>query len=60
MKIVFYLNGSKITRKALNELVGRAVVRELVFLSKERRFAKSVLENSFDMGSYGVVTVCLV
>lgn len=60
MRTEFYLDGNKITRKALNELIGRAAVRELVFLSKERRFAKSVLENSFNMGSYGVLTVCFV
>ena len=60
MKTVFYLNGKKITRKALNELLGRVVVRELVLLSKERRFAKSLMVNVFCMGSYGAVTVCFV
>lgn len=58
MKIVFCLNGNKISRKELNQLVGKSVVRELVFLSKERRFIKLALESSFNMGSYGTVTVC--
>ena len=58
MKTVLYLNGKKITRKELNELLGKSVVRELVLMAKERRFAKSVMENVFNMGSFGVVTVC--
>lgn len=58
MKTVFYYNGNKIARKELNELVGKSVVKELVFLSKERRFMRLVLESSFNMGSYGTVTVC--
>ena len=58
MKTVFYINGSKITRKKLNEIIGKAAVKELVFLSKERRFMKVALETSFNMGSYGTVTVC--
>ena len=60
MKTVFYINGAKITRKELNEIVGKAAVKELVFLSKERRFIKAATDNNFNMGSYGTVTVCFV
>lgn len=60
MKTVFYLNGKKATRKALNELLGRAVVREMVLYAKERRIAKSLMVNVFIMGSYGTLTVCFV
>lgn len=60
MKTVFYLDGKKITRKDLNELVGRSVVRELVNKSKETLFVEHQAERSFNMGSYGIVKVCLV
>ena len=66
MKTVFYLNRKKITRKNLNELLGKAVVRELVFRTKEMNFINKLFMNnliedkSFQLGSYGIVTVCFV
>lgn len=56
----FYLNGNKTTRKELNELLGKYVVRELVMVATERKFIKSLLINHFNMGSYGMITVWLV
>lgn len=66
MQTVFYLNGKKITRKNLNELLGKAVVRELVFRTKEMNFINKLFMNnliedkSFQLGSYGIVTVCFI
>lgn len=66
MKTIFYLNGKKITRKNLNELLGKAVVRELVFRTKEvnsvnKLFMNNLIEDKlFQLGSYGIVTVCFV
>ncbi len=60
MRTVFYLNGKKITRKALNELLGKSVVRELVLRAKENYFIDPLIQNSFYMGSYGMITVCFI
>lgn len=56
----FYINGINVTRKGLNELIGKCVVRELVMVAKERKFIKSLLINHFNMGSYGMITIWLV
>ena len=60
MRTIFYLNGNTVTRKALNELLGAPVVRELVRRAKETHFLDPMIQNDFYMGSYGVVTVCFV
>lgn len=60
MKTIFYLNGKKITRKNLNDLLGKAVVRELVLRAKETYFMDPLIQNDFYMGSYGMVTVCFI
>lgn len=57
VKTVFYLNGQKITRKDLNELLGAAAVRELVRQAKETFFMDSNILNQFYLGSYGYLTI---
>lgn len=60
MKTVFYLNGQRITRKALSELIGAAAVRRLVMQAKETHFVDPLVQNDFFLGSYGIVTICFV
>lgn len=57
MKTVFCIDGEKVTRKSLSELVGNAVVRELVTMAKEAHYIKHQLQSNFCMGSYGIITV---
>lgn len=60
MKTICYLNGKKITRKNMNELLGKAVVKELVLRAKEYYFMDPLSQKVFYMGSYGMVTICFV
>lgn len=60
MNTICYLNGKKITRKNLNELLGKAVVRELVLRAKEYYFMDPLSQKVFYMGSYGMVTICFI
>lgn len=57
MKTIFYLNGNKITRKSLNELVGTSAVRTLVQCAREMYFVNKQEQSNFHMGSYGVLTI---
>lgn len=60
MKIVFYLNGNKISRKNLNNLLGAPAVRELVLRAKETHFLDPMIQNDFFLGSFGMLTICFV
>lgn len=57
MRTIFYLNGKQVTRRELNDYLGRAAVRELVFLAKEKLFMESQEQSDFTLGSMGAVSI---
>ena len=57
MKSIFYMNGKKTTRKEMNEILGSAVVRELVMRAKETYYSDPNIQNDFYLGTYGFVTI---
>lgn len=57
MKTNFYLDGRKTTRKAVRELVGEERLKKMVADAKETFFKDPLIENSFFLGSNGMLTI---
>ena len=57
MKTYFYLNGKKTTRKAVKELVGEDRLKKMIADAKETFFKDPMIENSFFLGSDGMLTI---
>ncbi len=56
MKTVFYLNGEKITRKAVKESVGEKRLKEILAEAKEIFFDDPLTEISY-MACGGILTI---
>lgn len=50
MKTTFYLNGKKITRKALTELIGAERLKRYIEEAKDAFFEDPLTQNSFWLG----------
>ena len=57
MKTNFYLDGKKTTRKAVKELVGEDRLKRMIADAKETFFKDPMIENSFFLGSDGMLTI---
>lgn len=57
MKTKFYLNGKKITKKALQERIGEERMNRLVQKAKETFMEDPLIENDFYLGSEGMLTI---
>lgn len=57
MKTKFYLNGKKITKKALQERIGEGRMNRLVQEAKETFMEDPLIENDFYLGSEGMLTI---
>ncbi len=57
MKTNFYLDGAKTTRKAMKELVGEERLKRMIADAKETFFKDPLIENSFFLGSKGMLTI---
>lgn len=57
MRKKFYLNGKKITKKALQERIGEERLKRLVQEAKETFLEDPLIENDFYLGSEGMLTI---
>lgn len=57
MKTKFYLEGKKITKKALQERIGEERLNRLVQEAKETFLEDPLIENDFFLGSEGMLTI---
>lgn len=57
MKTKFYLEGKKITKKALQERLGEERLNRLVQEAKETFLEDPLIENDFFLGSEGMLTI---
>jgi len=57
MRTKFYLNGKKITKKALQERIGEERLKRLVQEAKETFLEDPLIENDFYLGSEGMLTI---
>jgi uncharacterized short protein YbdD (DUF466 family) len=57
MKTVFYINGKKVTRKAVTEMVGTEDVKRYVKESKKRFMNDPYEQQSWFLGSNGMLTI---
>ena len=56
MRTNFYLNGKKITRKAVKELVGEERLKEMLVEAKETFLEDPLTQNDFFIGN-GMLTI---
>ncbi len=56
MKTNFYLDGKKITKKALTEKIGADRLKRMIEESKEEFFRDPLTENSYFLGN-GMLTI---
>ena len=56
MRTNFYLNGKKITRKAVKELVGEERLKEMLAEAKETFLEAPLTQNDFFIG-HGMLTI---
>ena len=56
MRTNFYLNGKKITRKAVKELVGEERLKEMLDEAKETFLEDPLTQNDFFIGN-GMLTI---
>ena len=56
MRTNFYLNGKKITRKAVKELVGEERLKEMLAEAKETFLEDQLTQNDFFIGN-GMLTI---
>ena len=56
MRTNFYLNGKKITRKAVKELVGEERLKEMLAEAKEPFLEDPLTQNDFFIGN-GMLTI---
>ena len=57
MKTVFYINGKKVTKKAVTEMVGAEPLKEYIKEAKERFMEDPYEQQSWFLGSKGMLTV---
>ena len=57
MKTKFYLNGKKITKKALQERIGEERLKKLVQEAKETFLEDPLIQNDFYLGREGMLTI---
>lgn len=57
MKTKFYLNGKKITKKALQERIGEERLKRLVQEAKETFLEDPLTQNDFYLGRDGMLTI---
>ena len=57
MKTKFYLDGKKITKKALQERIGEERLKRLVQEAKETFLEDPLIENDFFLGREGMLTI---
>lgn len=57
MRTNFYLDGKKTTRKAVKELVGEERLKEMIQEAKETFFEDPNIQNSYFLGSRGMLTI---
>ena len=57
MKTRFYLDGKKITRKAVKEMVGEERLKRMLKEAKEAFFEDPLEEQSFFLGHRGVLII---
>ena len=57
MKIKFYLNGKKTTRKAIKDLIGEERLNRYIEESKEAYRNDPYEQNSYFLGSNGCLTI---
>lgn len=57
MRTNFYLDGKKTTRKAVKELVGEERLKEMIQEAKETFFEDPKIQNSYFLGSRGMLTI---
>ena len=57
MKTKFYLNGKKITKKALQERIGEERLKRLVQEAKETFLEDPLTQNDFYLGRDGILTI---
>lgn len=57
MRTKFYLNGKKITKKALQERIGEERLKRLIQEAKETFLEDPLIQNDFFLGSEGMLTI---
>ena len=57
MRTNFYLDGKKTTRKAVKELVGEERLKEMIQEAKETFVEDQNIQNSYFLGSKGMLTI---
>lgn len=57
MKTKFYLDGKKITKKALQERIGEERLKRLVQEAKETFLEDPLIQNDFYLGREGMLTI---
>lgn len=56
MKTIFYINGKKTTRKAVEEMVGEQSLKQMLSDAKETFLEDPFIQNDFFIGS-GMLTI---
>lgn len=57
MKMKFYLNSKKTTRKALKETIGEERLKNLIEQAKETYREDPLIQNDFYLGRDGMLTI---
>lgn len=57
MSTKFYLDGKKITKKALQERIGEERLKKLIQEAKETFLEDPLIQNDFYLGSEGMLTI---
>lgn len=57
MRTKFYLDGKKITKKALQERIGEERLKRLVQEAKENFLEDPLIQNDFYLGREGMLTI---
>ena len=57
MKTVFYINGKKVSKKAVTEIVGTERIKGYIKEAKERFMEDPYEQQSWYLGSAGMLTV---
>ena len=57
MRTKFYLDGKKITKKALQERIGEERLKRLVQEAKETFLEDTLIQNDFYLGREGMLTI---
>lgn len=57
MRIKFYLDGKKITKKALQERIGEERLKRMLQEAKETFMEDPLIQNDFYLGREGMLTI---